>query len=358
MITVTTIKKEIDFYMENGSYEQKGRVNLNSAEQIERTFRQIVEWHRDAFWDELSLKLMAEIDGAVREDTYGVTTRIGESCITCLSTGCKLGLVLLYYKYFGVRCLTSFYRAGNNVWAFLSKHTEICFTMIQSEIDSYLCLEKEIDITLDGIQYTKDNWMELWHKVDEYRESFYEISHEKEMAAYDAWKKEQKDEICRTLKETISLQELYEAVGSDRSGEIDEDRLPEGYQVVNTCSYIKNQTFCRKNALWLIGRKGDSYQFFTRRSVKYPVFMEILVYDVIDGEFWTENEDEDLRYQTQFEEYLVMVLEEEEQCVVLEYPEKTMYGVLCQPDKKEITILEQGLAIEKFHEWYGKCESD
>ena len=49
-----------------------------------------------AFWEEEALQFMKDIDTAKRQGDYGVVTDFGESCITCFSTGCKFGLLVLY----------------------------------------------------------------------------------------------------------------------------------------------------------------------------------------------------------------------------------------------------------------------
>ena len=79
-------------------YSYKNKVFLLRTADVEKKFVEVLNLHKDAFWDEKSLELMKNIDTAKRQGDYGVVTDIGESCITCLSTGCKFGLLVLYYQ--------------------------------------------------------------------------------------------------------------------------------------------------------------------------------------------------------------------------------------------------------------------
>lgn len=98
-------------------YSYKNKVFLLRTADVEKKFVEVLNLHKDAFWDEKSLELMKNIDTAKRQGDYGVVTDIGESCIICLSTGCKFGLLVLYYqKYPKVKILVREYVVGRNVW--------------------------------------------------------------------------------------------------------------------------------------------------------------------------------------------------------------------------------------------------
>ena len=70
-------------------------IYLTNTEEVERQFVQILNDYRDAFWEEEALQFMKDVDTAKRQGDYGVVTDFGESCITCLSTGCKFGLCMM-----------------------------------------------------------------------------------------------------------------------------------------------------------------------------------------------------------------------------------------------------------------------
>ena len=177
MISIITVEEKREFFCPQDEEEKKKRcLYLDDAESIEQEFRRIVEWHRGAFWDEMSLKLLKEIDGAVREESYGVETPIGKSCITCLSTGCKLGLVLWYYKNKDLRILTSFYRAGGNVWRFIAENFDISIFVLKSELESVLYSERDYSIVVDGRLYTEEDGRKLWELGIDAENEIYKIT--------------------------------------------------------------------------------------------------------------------------------------------------------------------------------------
>lgn len=355
MITITTIKDIKDFYaLDVTEGRKRGWISLDSAQEIEREFHRIVEWDREAFWDELSLELMKEIDNAVREESYGVETPIGKSCITCLSTGCKLGLILLHYKDRDLRILTSFSRAGENVWKFIAKHFDISLVMLGEKLESLLSNDLDCDVWIDGKLYTKENMRELWDMVLGKEDMIYELTPETEQESYEWWLKKNEGDFFWPLQDKCSFGSMLSMVPD--WGNVCKEDLPKRYQVVNTCTYITNETIFRRLPLWIIGRNGENYEFSTRCSIKYPKFMELLVYDILNGEYRLDDYGNGQSYMERYEEYFVLVLSDEERCPVKEYPESTLYGVLCNPGRKEITILEPRQAVVWFHDWYRKLK--
>lgn len=80
------------FITTDKEFYESGLVFLTDTRSIETEFIHVLNWHRDAFRDAESLKLMKDIDSIKRHGDYGVVTPIDESCISCLSIGYKLGL--------------------------------------------------------------------------------------------------------------------------------------------------------------------------------------------------------------------------------------------------------------------------
>ena len=98
----------------------KETVFLTKTMEVEREFLRIFSRDRNAFRDADCLALMQDIDSAKRQGDYGVVTPFGESSISCLSTGCKFGLIVLYYEKKGpAKLITEFGAAGDNVWEWL-----------------------------------------------------------------------------------------------------------------------------------------------------------------------------------------------------------------------------------------------
>ena len=62
MISIITVEEKKDFFCPQDEEEKQKRcLYLNDAESIEQEFRRIVEWHRGAFWDEMSGVLLRKI---------------------------------------------------------------------------------------------------------------------------------------------------------------------------------------------------------------------------------------------------------------------------------------------------------
>ena len=154
MINIITVESNAEFIRK---FDR--RLFLNSKEAVEDEFRKIVEWYSTAFKDEMSIKMMKEIDNAVRVGAYGVRTPIGKSCITCLSSGCKLCLLLWYYKDIDTPILTNLSRAGDNVWQFIAENFDVNFYTVAGDFHR-LC-DMSVDITVDGVLYTKENFFDL-----------------------------------------------------------------------------------------------------------------------------------------------------------------------------------------------------
>ena len=97
----------------------------------------------------------------------------------------------------------------------------------------------------------------------------------------------------------------------------------------------------RRLPIWFLYQKDADYKLRCSISVKYPKFIEVILYDIVDC---TVCEDVDT--------YFALVPEGEERCKIDEYPFKTQYGVLVEKKKKRITILDKDAAVKKFHELY------
>ena len=74
-----------------------GLVSLRDNAEIERQFVKRLNSleQEDAYADELSAKLMKELDGSERTGEYAVLTPKGKGCITCLSDTVKFGLLVI-----------------------------------------------------------------------------------------------------------------------------------------------------------------------------------------------------------------------------------------------------------------------
>lgn len=342
MINIITVENNAEFIRK---FDR--RLFLNSKEAVEDEFRKIVEWHSTAFKDEMSIKMMKEIDNAVRVGAYGVRTPIGKSCITCLSSGCKLGLLLWYYKDIDTPILTNLSRAGNNVWQFIAENFDVNFYTVAGDFHR-LC-DMSVDITVDGVLYTKENFFDLvrleWKKEDE----SYRVTKEKELDAYNHFL-QGNSMIYRSLKEEMTLKEFISSIDP----KFDRDEYDFNYKVVNYCSVIPNSFTYRKHPIWFVGVKDSKYEFFIDLSVKYPSFLELFVDDIIYGYDWEDGEQ--VYLSQSYDKYFALVINDEERCIIREYPSNALFGVLVNAESKTVELYDSRQAVHKFHEFYIKTE--
>lgn len=330
---------------------------LDCSEAIERTFYRIVEWEEEAFRDELSLKLMRAIDGAERTGEYGVVTPIGKSCITCLSTGGKLGLILLHYLGTDVKIITDFSRAGDNVWEFLSMNTEITFYMVKQALPYWPWEAENLELTVDGRRYTKDSHMAAMSLMGEWYDELREMTKEKENAAYESYMERSfwTEKIYRGLKEEMAFSEFIEAVDSrffsPYEKEEEDYALVCEYRVMNYLAYLPEDLFYRKLPLYCIGNIGENREFTKSLTCKNPTFLEALVYDIFFGELWLEGATR-VRFQSRYDEYFVLVVSCNESCDISEYPKLAAFGVVVNKKDKTVVICDGRQGVEEFHRRY------
>lgn len=342
MINIITVESNAEFIKKFDKW-----IFLNSKEAVEDEFRKIVEWKSTAFKDEMSIKMMNEIDNAVRVGAYGVRTPIGKSCITCLSSGCKLGLLLWYYKDIDIPILTNLSRAGDNVWQFIAENFDVNFYTVAGDFHR-LC-DMSVDITVDGVLYTKENFFDLvkleWEKEDE----SYRVTKEKELDAYNHFL-QGNSMIYRSLKEEMTLKEFISSIDP----KFDRDEYDFNYKVVNYCSVIPNSFTYRKHPIWFVGVKDSKYEFFIDLSVKYPSFLELFVDDIIYGYDWEDGEQ--VYLSQSYDKYFALVINDEERCIIREYPSNALFGVLVNAKSKTVELYDSRQAVHKFHEFYIKTE--
>lgn len=333
---------------------------LDCSDEIERRFYHIVEWEEEAFWDELSLKLMREIDGAERTGEYGVVTPIGKSCVTCLSTGGKLGLIFLHYRGTDVKIITDFSRAGYNVWEFLSENAEITFYMLRQSRIYWPGNVENIELTVDGRRYTKEDCLDAMSLNAKWYYELREMTKEKEAAAYERYASHVfYPEIYRGLKEEMAFSDFILAVDSRFRPpyeiiEEEEYALICEYRVINYLAYLPVDLIYRKLPLYCVGEHGENREFTKNLTCKYPSFLEALVYGIFLGEVWLEGEQmqKRVRYQALYDEYFILVESCDESCDISEYPKLALFGVLVRKEDKTVTIYDGRQGVEEFHKRY------
>lgn len=346
MINIITVESNIEFIKK---FERCKF--LNSHEVVETDFRRIIERDSNAFKDEMSIKMMKEIDNAVRVGAYGVRTPFGKSCITCLSSGCKFGLLLWYYKDIDTPILSHLSRAGNNVWRFIAENFDVSFYAVSGEL--YRFWDMSVDLTIDGVLYTEENGNDLIKLEWEKEEEFYRVTKEKERDAYDyfLWGQSM---IYRSPKEEMTLKEFMSSIdpgyvfdGYEYEYVYEYDF---NYKVVNYCSAIPNSFLYRRYPIWFVGVKDSKYEFFINFSAKNPSFLALFVYDIIYGREWVDGKE--LYYSQSYDEYFALVINNEG--AIREYLSNALFGVLVNAKSKTVELHDSRQAVHKFHEFYIK----
>lgn len=330
---------------------------------VEKEFLHVLNWDKEAFRDELSLRLMKEIDTAERVGDYGVVTHIGESCISCLSTGCKLGLLVIYHqmKYPDAILLTEMHAAGDNVWRWLAQNTDATLYVYWDDYDWLFVLIDGIVTEIDGVQYTKENVRELLQLIDNHKYAPYHMSKEAEAESYKRATNFKDRDVCCDLKEEISLDEF---VMRFPDGQIMYECFPDyeieygTYKVINYASYLPKEYDHRKHPIYMCRERCGETEYHFIRSEIYPTFLGLLFNDVIAGCFFCEKQGkwELCRFYDEYEKWFALVLDAEEKCRVKEYPERALHGIEVDRNEKTITIYDSKKAVDKFHELYQKTK--
>ena len=321
---------------------------------VEVEFMRILENQKNAFKDEESLALMKEIDGAIRKGAYGVETPFAKSCISCLSTGCKFGLVVLYYlkKNPDLDIFIKWEIAGDNVWEWLIEHTDAVLYVFEEDMNYLFLGYDKLEVLYENVCY---EGVDIWDVINKCNKNIYDLTKEKESKAYDRYQLEitRSKKVFCDLKEEISLEQFVERFSNKTYCTWDEEwEVFKDYTVINYCNSISDDFFYRKLPLYVWGKTENEMETFITMTVKYPRFLEIL-YDDVLGDYVEEPENHHKSYyKERYESWFVLVLEEEEVCPIKDYPDKTIMGIEVNRLEKKITILNAHQAVERFHELY------
>lgn len=338
----------------NEDYEQ-GNVYLNGAREVEKEFVRVINWYKDAFRDEKSLQLMREIDKAERQGDYGIVTSMGESCITCLSTGCKFGLLVLFYheRYPHLRLIVE-YMPGMDVWQWLALYSDATVYMHQKHLNWEFVNCKNLKIeSEDGTVRIMDGYESIGILNP------YAMTKETEAQAYEDYLRNRSATYYCALKEELDLREFlgrfsvpeYFLTNMEEKDYV--NRKLSEYTVTNYLTRIPYGFPCIRHPLYICGEKDGIIECRKVNSSVEPQFWDILR-DVLYGEYFVMEADSQKRYKfyEKYEKWFALILDANEFCLVKKYPEKTLMGIEVEWEKGQITIYESVRSIEHFHELY------
>ena len=329
-------------------------VYLVDTRSIEREFQRVLNWHKDAFWDENSLALMKEIDNAKRDGDYGVVTHIGESCITCLSTGCKFGLLVLYYsrKAPHLKLIIESHVVGENVWEWLAKHTDVILYIFPENLNSTFVGVEGLAIIHEGMTYKMGVGVSYWDLLWGCEDIPFTMTKEKEAKAYELYFRYIKQPFFCNLKEEITLKEFITRFPEHEwfIQDVEED-----YKVINYLNYLPLEFPSRRHPLYVCGEKEGKIECCKINSTKYPSLLDIIFYDVLDGDYYTfHGKSEVHKFCEEYDRWFVLVLNGDEKCLIRDYPKETLLGIEVEKENKCIKIYDPIAAVEHFHEIYQK----
>ncbi len=136
--------------------EFRSVIDLADKTSIELRFNDVLCADEDAFTDELSERILRELDGSYRTEEYALVTRFGKSCITCLAASFKLAMLICHYRNAPCAILSCPARADDDTWEWLAKNIDATIYLLRAEMPDqpltiHKLLQKQLaDLTDNG----------------------------------------------------------------------------------------------------------------------------------------------------------------------------------------------------------------
>ena len=115
-----------------------GLISLRDENEIDRQFEKRLNSleKEEPFADDMSARLMAEIDNSRRTGEYAVITPKGKGCITCLASSVKFGLMVLDSEKDGQPVITKAGAVNGRVLEWLSERGDHTLVLTDNECGS------------------------------------------------------------------------------------------------------------------------------------------------------------------------------------------------------------------------------
>lgn len=151
-------------------------VSMREVGDIERAFIRRLNsiGAGEPFTDELSAKLLKEIDSSRRVGEYTVETPLGRGCVTCLATGVKFGLMVIEMAKQGSPVIAKVGTVGWNIIEWLSRNGDFTLVLTDNECDRSLMEVLTMmnsglaDLEYRGRLYTDHNISDCMTALDEF----------------------------------------------------------------------------------------------------------------------------------------------------------------------------------------------
>jgi hypothetical protein len=325
-------------------------VKLTEHSAIESEFLKILQSHKNAFWDELSIKILKEVDESERVGDYGVKTWLGNSCITCLATGIKLALIIFFYKenFPNVRVITRTYCAGENIWKFMSDNSDVELYLNEKNIENLIMMNQrdfKYKLNDEEISYSK-----LLRKIENIESEKLLFTKEREAVAYKNYpnKTEHTNSFDRILCEKMSLFDFAMSLNSEKMEDDLEDCKEYAYQYPYTMEEIERWkqytlvNYCSKLSEWydeyhdvyMVEESADK-NTFKKRDRCFFTLLDFLLKDI---------------FETGGKNCCYIVIYTDKFKSADKYTDAVVIGIYIDNEKREVDILDKPRAIKRLHE--------
>lgn len=326
---------------EYGKYLGVEYVHLNSTQEIERRFYSLFNqmlWKKcerawkgsePGFDTDFDYIIMREVDHAHRCDLQVVKTDIGTAPLTCLSTGCKFGILVNYYTQRGFRIVASWGSAGENVFELIGREMDITIYM-----DRRTLIDYDIPYDLKNIKIDGSDMDSFVSESDKLVRSVCTVTSErlknaqKRMISFN-----DKYIVKIPLSMECDYQGLHKLLGNICINTVLD--YVEDYPFLKEIKYyirtmeIKVDTQDKYPTLWVFKKYGATWKFLLHTIYKFPRFMRMIC------------EMEEL-YQEDIEaEEIFMVVFDTQGYVIVDgnYPDYMAYGLIYTPQEKKLEVI-------------------
>ena len=343
-------------------------VLLTENRQVEDYFRLVLESYKDAYWDSDSLEFIKAFSDAKRVGDYGVASPYRESCITCLSTECKMGLLILFCKQKqSKKVIVNLEIADIKIWNWLAARMDYTVYMRIEDLNGDSThLEKcefeyrnkvkhpEHDPTCRSDRYSTKDLVE----GDEWISWKYFMSKEGEDRIWRAYEKSRKN-LGKVIRFPLEMN-LMDFITQFPNGltyfeKMDEEKrnIWKEFTVINYCSCIPVNILNQKDSLecWLetCAMAKDKVEYFGDICIgNSPKFCEALFNDILNKEDFSDA-GKMVWCGDLYDAWFVLIVNSEPYCQLKDYPQKSLLGIEINKKEKTITIYDKRQAAERFH---------
>lgn len=328
-------------------YSTRGFIRLECTEEIEKRFLGLFNemlWKEDeGLWDrprprfdtDFDINIMKEIDRAHRCDLQVVKTNIGTAPLTCLSTGCKFGLLVNYYSQIGCKIVANWGSAGENVFELIGREMDIVIYMDKRKMMDY-CISWDLkNVLIDGNDISEFDDHEMERNLCTVTSAKLKDAHE----VMDRGRRKYIVDIPLYLQcDYLKLHKIFGNVCRKTVLDYVEDYtfLKELRYNIRTIE-INVDTQHKYPTLWIFRKRGITYKFTLDTIYKYPNFWDMIC------------EVEDIYQSDTLLDEIFMVVFDTQGYVLVDYnyPKHIAYSLVYNPHDKELNVIGVRETIEK-----------